>query len=69
MFLCRVRKSLKGQAFCIRYSRSGPSSAHKHNLCKVGRWLRRVCACASNQKDSKTLHAKKQLLLGDEREE
>jgi hypothetical protein len=40
MFLCRVRKSLKGQVFCARYSRHCLSKTHKHNLCRVGRRLR-----------------------------
>jgi hypothetical protein len=41
MFLCRVRKSLKGQVFCARYSRNCLSKTHKHNLCRVGRRLRK----------------------------
>ena len=41
MFLCRVRKSLKRQAFCNRYSLSSLSRMHKHNLCRVGRWFRK----------------------------
>jgi len=41
MFLCRVRKSLKGQVFCVRYSRNCLSKIYKHNLCRVGRRLRK----------------------------
>jgi phage tail protein X len=33
----RIRKSLKGQAFCVRYSRRWSSAANKHNLCRGGR--------------------------------
>lgn len=45
MFLCRVRKSRKGQAFCVEYSRSRRLRTHKHNLCRVRRRLRKaVCA-------------------------
>jgi hypothetical protein len=45
MFLCRVRKSLKAQVFYVRYSRSRPSTTDKHNLCRVGRRLRKeLCA-------------------------
>lgn len=33
----RIRKSLKGQAFCVRYSRRWSSGANKHNLCRGGR--------------------------------
>jgi len=32
----RIRKSLKGQAFCVRYSRRWSSAANKHNLCRGG---------------------------------
>jgi hypothetical protein len=68
MFLCRVRKSLKGQAFYVRYSRGGLSRAHKHNLCRVGRRLRNVYV--RHQPHASTPSpAKKQLLLGDGREE
>lgn len=68
MFLCRVRKSLKGQAFYIRYSRSALSRTHKHNLCRVGRRLRNVYV--RHAPHASTLSpAKKQLLLGGGREE
>ena len=46
MFLCRVRKSLKGQVFCVRYSRSCLSEIHKHNLCRVRRQASREFVCA-----------------------
>ena len=45
MFLCRVRKSRKRQAFCVECSRSRRVATHKHNLCTVRRRLRKaVCA-------------------------
>ena len=68
MFMCRVRKSVKGQAFCFEYSDSNLSRAHKHNLCRVGRCLRDVSVRRASSA-STTLRAKKQVLLGDEREE
>jgi hypothetical protein len=68
MFMCRVRKSMKGQAFCFEYSDSNRSRAHKHNLCRVGGCFRDVSVCRAPSA-STTLRAKKQELLGDEREE
>jgi hypothetical protein len=68
MFLCEVRKSMKGQVFCFEYSDSSLSRAHKHNLCRVGRCLRDV-SVRREPNASTTLRAKKQELLGDEREE
>ena len=68
MFLCRVRKSLKGQAFYVRYSRGALSRTHKHNLCRVGRRLRNVYV--RHTPHASTLSpARKQLLLGGGREE
>jgi hypothetical protein len=52
MFLCRVRKSLKGQAFCVRYPRNDFARTHKHNLCTVGPWLRtgfETCPCVMSR--------------------
>jgi hypothetical protein len=43
MFLCRVRKSLKRQAFCNRHSAWCMAIVDKHNLCTVGRWFRKGC--------------------------
>ena len=68
MFLCRVRKSLKPQAFCVRYSRSCASILHKHNLCRVGRRLRKVACVTSRMLRRRRLY-KKQESLGDGREE
>jgi hypothetical protein len=66
--LCRVRKSLKGQAFCVRCARRCLSTAHKHNLCKVRRRLRNV-SVRRELHASTSSPAKKQLMLGDGREE
>ena len=66
MFLCRVRKSLKGQVFCVRYSRSRLVRIHKHNLCTVARRLRKR-VCVSRSVDP--WRAKKPLLLADEHEQ
>jgi hypothetical protein len=33
----KIRKSLKGQAFYVRYSRKSISMVNKHNLCRGGR--------------------------------
>ena len=68
MFLCRVRKSLKPQAFCVRYSRRSSSIVHKHNLCKVGRWLRNGCM-RHTPHASPLSPAQKWESLGDGREE
>jgi hypothetical protein len=60
MFLCRVRKSLKGQVFCLCDSCDCLSRLYKHNLCRVGRLLREDCGrhksyapCQHLQKNSK----------------
>ena len=63
MFLCRVRKSVKGKAFCNRHSASCLSIVHKHNLCRVGRRFRKGCV-RQQPHASFSLRAKKQLLLG-----
>jgi hypothetical protein len=68
MFLCRVRKSVKGQAFCTRYSSSSLSIVHKHNLCRVGRRFRNGCV-RHKLRASFSSPAQKRLLLGDEGEE
>ena len=68
MFLCRVRKSVKGQAFCNRYSCSSVSIVHKHNLCRVGRRFRNGCVRLKPHA-SFSSPAQKRLLLGDEGEE
>lgn len=66
MFLCRVRKSRKGQAFCAKDSRSRRVRTHKHNLCRVRRRLGKA-VCASRSPHAPP--AKKQLLVADDHEE